>query len=261
MRRRVVLIAAAVLLALAGTGALWAYVAGLEARALAGKEPVEVLVAAGAIPAGTSSELAQRQNLVETRAYPREAVPEGTFTDPSQLAGLAATRAIAPHELLLPTTFGPPDAGPVTGGLAVPAGKVALPVSFKHFVNSADWAAYLRPGAEIALFETFTSLQEAPEPASPRGDGLALEPENTQVTRLLVSRVPVIGVAGAAEDEGAGAGTAVVLAVDQRQAEQIILDVSHGVVLYPVLLTDEDVVAPSPGTDNHRIVEPVWSTS
>ena len=72
MRRRVVLIVAAVLLALAGTGALWAYVAGAEARALSGKEAVEVLVAADAIPAGTSFEEAQQQNLVEVQRYPRE---------------------------------------------------------------------------------------------------------------------------------------------------------------------------------------------
>ena len=256
MRRRVVLIVAAVLLALAGTGALWAYVAGAEARALSGKEAVEVLVAADAIPAGVSFEDAQRQNLVGRERFPREAVPTGAFTEASRLGGLVATRAIEPHELLLATNFGPPmAAAPATGGLAVPAGTVALPVSLKHFANSADWAVYLRPGAEIALFETFTSTDAPPKPASPRGDGLALQAENTQVTRLLVSRVTVLGVAGAEEGEAAGAGTAIVLAVDQRQAEEIILDLSSGVVLYPVLLTDEDVVAPSPGTDNHRIVD------
>jgi pilus assembly protein CpaB len=257
-----VLIAAAGLLALAGTGALWAYVAGADARALAGKEAVEVLVAADAIPQGASFEQAQQQKLVTTDRFPRDAVPTDVFTDPSQLAGLVATRAVEPHELLTRTTFGPPSAGPETGGLAVPAGKVALPLSLKHFVNSADWATYLRPGAEIAVFETFTSAAPPPQPATPRGDGLALDKDSTQVTRLLVSRVPVIAVAGAQDSGDAGAaGKAVVLAVDQRQAEEIILDLSGGVVLYPVLLTDEDVVAPSPGTDNHRILEPTRSAS
>jgi pilus assembly protein CpaB len=256
-----VLIAAAGLLALAGTGALWAYLAGADARALAGKEAVEVLVAADAIPQGASFEQAQRQKLVTTDRFPRDAVPADVFTDPGQLAGLVATRAIEPHELLTRTTFGPPSAGPETGGLAVPAGKVALPLSFKHFVNSADWATYLRPGAEIAVFETFTSGAPPLQPAAPRGDGLALDKDSTQVTRLLVSRVPVLAVTGAQEGDAAKAGTAVVLAVDQRQAEEIILDLSSGVVLYPVLLTDEEVVAPSPGTDNHRIFEPTRSAS
>lgn len=253
---------AAALLALAGTGALWAYVAGADARALAGKEAVEVLVAADAIPAGVSFEDAQRQKLIATDRFPRGAVPAGAFTDASQLAGLVASRAIAPHELLLATNFGPPaGAGPVTGGLAVPAGKVALPVSLKNFANAADWATYLRPGAEIALFESFTSDAPAPQPASPRGDGLKPEPESTQVTRLLVSRVPVIAVAGVPEGETGGPGTAIVLAVDQRQAEEIVLDLSIGVSLYPVLLTDEDVVAPSPGTDNHRIFDPTTGSA
>ncbi|MHA6794911.1 Flp pilus assembly protein CpaB [Pseudonocardia bannensis] len=255
MRRRIVLIVAAGLLALAGTTALWAYVAGADARALAGKEAVEVLVAADAIPAGASFAEAQQQGLVEKASFPLGAVPVGAFTDPTQAQGLIATRAIEPHELLLAANFGPPDTtGPATGGLAVPAGKVALPVSLQHFANSADWAGYLQPGAEIALFETFTSAG-GPAGATPRGDGLALEAPNTQVTRLLVDRLTVLAVAGAVEAEAGTAGTAIVLAVDQQQSEKIILGLNSGVALYPVLLTADLVVVPSPGTDNSRIFD------
>jgi pilus assembly protein CpaB len=251
MRRRIVLIVAAGLLALAGTGALWQYVSGADARALAGKEAVEVLVAADAISAGVGFEEAQRQGLVETVRFPRGAVPVGAFTDATQAAGLIATRAIEPHELLLATNLGPRDAAaPSTGGLAVPEGKAALPVSLQHFANSADWAGYLQPGAEIAIFETFTSAAAAGAPATPRGDGLALEAANHQVTRLLLDRVTVIAVAGAADAEPGAAGTALVLAVDQQQAEKIILGLSSGVALYPVLLTADQTLAPSAGTAN-----------
>ena len=96
MRRRIVLIVAAVLLALAGTAALWQYVSGADARALAGKEAVDVLVAADAIPAGMDFEEAQRQGLVETVGFPRSAVPVGAFADTGQATGLVSSRAIEP---------------------------------------------------------------------------------------------------------------------------------------------------------------------
>jgi pilus assembly protein CpaB len=237
-------------------------VAGADARALAGKETVSVLVAADAVPAGVAFADAQQQGLVETVSYPRGAVPFGAFTDAGQAAGLVATRAIAPHELLLSTNFGPPDAAaPATGGLAIPTGKVALPVSLKHFANSADWASYLQPGAEVAIFETFTS-KDGPAPSpTPRGDGLALDAPNTQVTRLLLDRVTVLAVAGATDAKAGDPGTAVVLAVDQRQSEMMVLGLSSGVALYPVLLTGDKVVAPSAGTDNSGIFDTSGTTS
>lgn len=261
MRRRIVLIVAAALLALSGTGAIWLYLTGADARALAGKEVVEVLVAADTIAAGTGFDEAQRQGLVDTASFPREAVPVGAFTDATQASGLVAGRAIEPHELLLPTNLGPPEAiAPATGGLAVPDGKVALPVSLKHFANAEDWAGYLHPGAEIALFETFTSQGGPGGPAVPRGDGLALEAPNTQVTRLLLDRVAVLAVARAPDADAGEPGTALVLAVDQQQSERLILGLSSGVALYPVLLTGDPVIVPSPGTDNSRIFDTPGTT-
>jgi pilus assembly protein CpaB len=256
MRRRIVLIVAAVLLALAGTAALWQYVSGADARALAGKEAVDVLVAADAIPAGVDFEEAQRQGLVETVGFPRGAVPVGAFADAGQAAGLVTSRAIEPHELLLASNLGPRDAvAPTTGGLTVPPGKVALPVSLQHFANSADWAGYLEPGAEIAIFAAFTSVGPPNAPAFPRGDGLALEAPNNQVSRLLVHRATVLAVAGSEDTESETPGTALVLAVDQQQSEQIVLGLFNGVALYPVLLTDDEVLTPSPGTPNAELFD------
>jgi pilus assembly protein CpaB len=257
MRRRIVLIVAAVLLALAGTAALWQYVSGADARALAGKEAVDVLVAADAIPAGMDFEEAQRQGLVETVGFPRGAVPVGAFAEAGQAAGLVTSRAIEPHELLLTTNLGPRDAvAPTTGGLTVPPGKVAIPVSLKHFANSADWAGYLEPGAEIAIFATFTSVGPADAPAFPNGKGLDLDlPQNNNVSRLVVHRATVLAVAGSEDAESETPGTAIVLAVDQQQSEQIVLGLFNGVALYPVLLTDDEILTPSPGTPNAELFD------
>jgi pilus assembly protein CpaB len=251
VRRRILLIIIAALFALTGTAAIWRYVAGADARALAGKEVVTVLVAAEAIPAGAAFDDAHRQGKVATTNYPRAAVPTGTFTDPAQAAGLVASRAIEPHELLLATNFAPADtAGPATAGLAIPQGKVALPLSLKHFKNAVDWAGYLQPNAQIAIFEAFTSAERPGQPPTPRGDGLTLEPPNNQVARLLLDRVTVLAVAKDPSAEADAAGAAIVLAVDQKQSEKLILGLANGAVLYPVLLTRDQVLAPSPGTDN-----------
>jgi pilus assembly protein CpaB len=258
VRRRIVLLLAAALLALAGTTAIWKYTSDADARALAGKEAVKVLVAADAIKSGVSFEDAQKQGQVETANYPREAVPAGTFTDPAQAQGLVAARAIQPHQLLLAADFGPAQtAGPNTAGLAIPDGKVALPVSFKHFPNATDWASYLQPNAEIAIFETFTAADRPGQAPTPRGDGLKLEAANNQVTRLLLDRVTVIGVGKANES---GEGLALVLAVDQKQSEKLILGLANGVALYPVLLTSGHVLAPSNGTDNSQSFDTSGST-
>ena len=55
MKRRVLTVTLAVLLAVLGTAGVLAYVHKADSRALAGMSPVSVLVAQGQIPAGTSA--------------------------------------------------------------------------------------------------------------------------------------------------------------------------------------------------------------
>ncbi len=74
MKRRVVTVALAIVLALVGTGLVLAYVNQANTRALAGQKAVTVLVAQQLIPAGTSASTAESQGLLHSQTLPAKSV-------------------------------------------------------------------------------------------------------------------------------------------------------------------------------------------
>src|ERR671921_96173 len=104
MRRRLLAAFAALVLLFTGTVVLLAYVRGADARALAGVQTTEVLVADEVIPEGTPAD--QLTTLVRTETLPRKAAVEGRVTDLDELAGLVATVDVQPGEQLLLSRFG-----------------------------------------------------------------------------------------------------------------------------------------------------------
>ncbi|SNR66960.1 pilus assembly protein CpaB [Blastococcus mobilis] len=110
----------ALVLLVAGTLVLLAYVRGADARALAGTRTVEVLVADELIPQGTpGGELA---GLVRTELLPAKAALPGRVTDLSSLAGRVSTVDLQPGEQLLAGRFEDPDDLQAVGTVAVPEG-------------------------------------------------------------------------------------------------------------------------------------------
>src|SRR6478609_4466864 len=107
MKTRLIAGAIAVVLAAAGTVLVLSYVRGADARAMAGLDTVEVLVAAAPIPAGTS--VAGLTNLVVTQQLPANAVLPNSITGLDQLADGQALVALEPGEQLLTSKFGPPE--------------------------------------------------------------------------------------------------------------------------------------------------------
>ena len=90
MKRRVLTVTLALLLAVLGTGAVLAYVHGANARAVAGAKAVPVLVAQQPIPAGTSASAALHEGLLASQQLPASSVPSNAvsaITPRSQLAG------------------------------------------------------------------------------------------------------------------------------------------------------------------------------
>ena len=104
MKRRLLAAFAALVLLCAGTVVLLAYVHGADARALAGVQTVDVLVADQPIPEGTTAQ--GLSALVRTEVLPRKAAVEGRVTDLDELAGLVATVDVQPGEQLLLSRFG-----------------------------------------------------------------------------------------------------------------------------------------------------------
>lgn len=240
---------AAVLLAATGTVAIYSYTRKADSRALAGQQAVRVLVASKAISAGTPANRA----LTAVARFPRSTVPSDAVTDPKQLNGQMAIANIANHQMLTVGLFdrkkprSAKEASTIAGGLKVPAGMVAMPGAF-----TPTGQKYIKPGSTIAVFEAYSPMGS--NSRTPAGDGIEHQPKVNHVTRLLIPRTTVLAVDA---DPKANDGTKVtyVLAVTQRQAEQLVLGLATGDPLVGVLVSDSSKLTPSQALDNAHIFE------
>ncbi|GAB1640782.1 RcpC/CpaB family pilus assembly protein [Krasilnikovia sp. MM14-A1259] len=267
MRRRLLAVLVAAVLAGVGCLAVLTYVRGADQRALAGRKAVWVLISKQRIPAGTSAAAIRRGGYTERVAMPAETVPATALAEmDAQLDTLALTADLPPSQLLLRGMFAEPSE--VTGGLAVPDGKLAVSV---QVTAAGRVAGYVRPGSRVAVFSTFTMREGRGR--VPAGDGLSSGHDYNQATRVLLPRVDVIavgerGVAGAAtagdtaaaSDSTASAGSAaksavtmlVTVAVSQQEAEKLV-HVSLTGTLSLALLDDTATVEPDAGVDNNSL--------
>ena len=219
MRRRLLAAIAALVLLVAGTLVLLAYVRGADARALAGTRTVEVLVADELIPEGTAgSELA---GLVRTEVLPAKAALQGRVTDLSSLADLVSTVDLQPGEQLLTSRFESPDERQAPGTVEVPEGlqEVSVLLEPQRAVGGR-----LAAGDTVGVVVSLTF-----------DDGSA-------ATHAVLHGVLVTQVQGAPapvdsgeEPETASSGTPapsaslmVTLAVSAAQAEAVVFGVEHG---------------------------------
>ena len=135
MKTRLIGAILAIVLALAGTMVLTAYVRSADARASAGAEMVTVYVVAEEIPAGTAAE--DIQKLIAERQIPALAAADGRVTDLAGLSGRVADVALMPGEQLLESRWVDPIARSARGDVPVPDGMqsvtIALPV--EHVVG------------------------------------------------------------------------------------------------------------------------------
>jgi pilus assembly protein CpaB len=260
MKRSIVAIAVALVLAVLGAGAVLLYARDANSRALAGQKAVQVLVATRTIPAGTTGALLREGAYTTLVTMPAATVPEDAlrYVDGS-LSSLALTSDVAPRQLLLRGAF---DLRGNSTGLHLKEGQVAVSV---EVTVPAEVAGYVLPGVQVAVFDTYTVADSGTR--VPAGDGLASNHAYNKATRLLVSGVEVLAVgarggAGSA-DLATTTGTTktatsqqgtvlLTLAATQAQAERLI----HGTVtgsLYLALMTSSSGVAPGAGVDNNSL--------
>jgi pilus assembly protein CpaB len=254
LKRRVLTIALAVLLAALGTGGVLAYVHQADARAIAGMKPVSVLVAQQQIASGTSAGDALREGMLVRETLPASSVPVdavGSITP--QLAALVTSTLIQPGQLLLRPVL--VTAAQVTGGLAIPKGMVAVTI---QLCMPEAVAGNITAGAQVAVFDTFApgasrSLLAQPNCAGPHQQ----QDFSSAHTRVVLPKVEVlsVGAAGAPGQNGTSstsssattssstsspasgqANMMVTLAVNQADAERLILLTETGLP-YLALLT------------------------
>ena len=245
MGRRTILLIAAIVVAALGTALVWMYANRAEDAALAGQQPVQVLVATTGIAAGTSGDQIAQAGTAELQKLPAAAVPPNALSDLTPVRGLVTTGSVFEGQVLLSSMFG--TAQQSSGGLTLPRGTMAVSVSLG---DPQRVAGFVTPGAQVAVFVTGAGLDGAAE----------------QQTALLLARVPVAAVGPTtvsstttADGQTSNAEqipTAILtLALTQKQAQQLI-QAQAGGQLYFALLNEASAVNPAAGgTSNDNVLD------
>ena len=237
----------AVVLAIIAAALVFFYTRGAEQRVLDEQQPVSVLVSTSTIPRGISLGDASAGGLLEQTQVPSDMVPVGALGSvTAENAASLAINQVNPGQILLATNFAAelPDITPVS----VPDGLIAIAISLGDVQRVGN---FLRPGAEVVIFNSYTDLDEVANEA-----GEIVTPASDLTTRVLVDRALVLGVgetATAPTTNPDGTVTAptpsslITLGVDQAEAEKIILASQTG-SLYFGLLGDGTEIVSSNGT-------------
>jgi pilus assembly protein CpaB len=187
MTRRIITIAAAVLLAVLGAVGVLDYVHQADQRAVAGMRAVSAYVATAQIPSGTLAETAVRDGLLARQQFPASSVPaDAVRSITPSLSGLVLTSGLASGQMLLSPMLG--ASVQTAAALPVPAGMVAITLQF--CVQQAV-ANFVTPGSQVAIFNTFVNGKSTTGACSvgtaPQGGGVPH-------TRLVLPKVLVLAV-------------------------------------------------------------------
>ncbi len=246
MKRRVVGIAIAVVMALAGTALVASFVKSAEARALAGEELVWVLVADEQIPAGSSAE--EIENRLRLEQVPSKVRAQGALEDLSPVAGLVTEIALEPGEQLTASRFVAPDLltrarVPVpdgllevtlslaperaVGGTLLPGDLVAVVVSFDPFEIGAPPS--LDPNIpETVIVDGVRLAGDAKTPNSTRLilDGVLVT--NVQLEELLPEVVEEDTLPGRSRTPAPTGKLLITVALDPASVERVVFAAEHG---------------------------------
>jgi pilus assembly protein CpaB len=193
---------AALVLAVVGAILVVSYAQGADARAVQGLEPVDVLVVAKPIPAGTSVEALQP--FLATEKLPGKAVAPSAVKTLAGIAGKVTAVELLPGEQLVAERLIAPEELQTSGSVQIPAGlqEVSFQLEPQRVVGGR-----LAPGDHVGIFISLknggieakpekettqltihkvlvTAVQRAPvatPPAQPSADGATAPPEDTSL--------------------------------------------------------------------------------
>jgi pilus assembly protein CpaB len=222
MKRRIIGVLAAVVLAAVGTGVLVAYVQGAERRALAGEQTVEVLVVSQPIARQTKAE--DIATSIVREQIPLKVRAEGSVNALDDLSGQVAAVDLLPGEQIVASRFIAPEEAAAQSRVEIPDGlqEVTLSLEPQRAVGGQ-----LSPGDTVGLFASYS-----PDVA-PYLSRMVLH-------KLLVTNVQVEQLPAEAPEEGEAASSGpalaptgnllITLAVDVEEAEKAIHAAEHGTV-------------------------------
>lgn len=230
MKSRLLAGVAAVVLALVGVMMLYGYAQGAEVRAVQGLEPVDVLVVATEVPAGTPTE--ELLPFLTTKSLPATAVSTSTLRDLNLSAGKVTSIDLVPGEqLLAERLINPPD--------PAAAGKVEIPEGFQEVSFNLDPAravgGKLSPGDTVGIF---ISMEPGALPDEP-------EAETTQLVlhKVLVTAIQRAPLASAVDPE----------ATPEEQARAEAEALPSGSLMLTVAVTEEQATKIVFGNEFERI--------
>jgi pilus assembly protein CpaB len=211
VKRRVVAVVTALLLAGLGGLLLLTYVSAADHRAMADLQPATVLVVTKALPEGAAADVIAGS--VAAKELPGLAVAPDATSSLSDLKGLVTTTALQPGEQLLHSRLADPAVLQAARGLVVPNGmhRVSVQLTPARAVGGAIVA-----GDTVGVF-------------------LSTEDQSATKTQLSLHKVLVTAVQGAPGDGSAAAksaqdGVTVTLAASAADVEKIVFTAEHGTI-------------------------------
>ena len=210
MKRRVLTVTLAILLAVLGVAGVLAYVHKADSRALQGMRAISVLVAQGQIPGGTSVNSAQQSGLLHSETLPASSVPlNAVHSITPDLGALVMSARVQPGQVLLRPMLVTP--AQLTGGVSLPAGMIAVSV---NLCLPEAVAQNIAPGSEVEVLNTWAP--KAVITAGPNCTGPHAEQAGGKArTRVILPRVEVLSLGAAG---GAGHGTSTSTSVFARNS-------------------------------------------
>lgn len=154
MRRRILILLAALVLAGISGVAVLSYARSADQRALSGKEGTWILVAKQQIPAGTSGAEIRSRGLTERLLVPTVTVPTGALsTWDGALDKLRLGADLQAKQMIMQTLFVPVEPAPShTGRIPVPRKSLAVSVALNV---APQVAGNIMPGDQVAVYYTY----------------------------------------------------------------------------------------------------------
>jgi pilus assembly protein CpaB len=232
MGRRSVLLIAAVLVALLGVALVLLYVRGIDDRAREGQETVEVLYTKLPVSLGSTGDAAQQAGAFELRKVPASAAATGALSSTEPIASLTALTALPSGVPVLSSQWGEVGA---SNALPIPGNRLGISAQLG---DPQRVAGFVQPGSEVAVF-------------------LTADNDGRPSTVMLLPRVSVIAVGPTAvtQTSTTADGTTnteqvpnaiLTMALDQEQAEKLILGQSLGELYFGLLTKDSRTTAGGP---------------
>jgi Flp pilus assembly protein CpaB len=150
MGRRTILLIAAIIVAAVGTTMIFVYVNGINDRAVADQQPVEVLVAKTTIPSGTTAADAAKSGAFDLQKVAKKQVAPGALSDIEPISNEVALAPVFAGQQILSQMFGAQGSA---SSLPLPGSKLAISVQLN---DPARVAGFVQPGSNVAIFASLT---------------------------------------------------------------------------------------------------------